>query len=69
MTARQLSTPLKNFLIKEIEMRTEKYNQRLEFLQSVLKDAKERGDYHLECDTEEKIYELNSDYHEGYEMK
>jgi hypothetical protein len=44
------------------------YNQKLEFLQSVLTDAKERADYHLEFDTIETISELHNQY-QGTEMK
>ncbi len=44
-------------------MSNQEYKYKYDFLQDVLKDALERGDYFLEFDTIEKIEQLNLEYY------
>lgn len=45
-------------------MTDDEYRRRCLFLREVLKDAEERGDYHLEMDVKEELQQLRDKYHE-----
>lgn len=49
-------------------MTHDEYQRRCEWLRSVLWDAEERGDYHLEMDVKEKLTALQDSYYNEEEQ-